>query len=329
MPLKFKGGYVKKEILICDKYTQDSLSLLSSSLDCNVTRSNSRQPSVEEVSNTNALLIRSRTTIDEALLSRSPNLELIISATSGFDHIDFEACKNRNITIMHTPQANIEGAAQLTIMHILDWMRNSYMGHKAVVSHTWKEELPIGSELGEKHVGILGLGRVGKRVATLCKAFNAKVSAHDPFITESEFKEAEVQALGFTELLRECDILSLHLPLTDATRGVMNSKTFEIVNDNALLINTARGSLINEQDLFEALQNKQLAGAALDVFNKEPLPRDSNLRHLSNVTFSPHIGAYTREAFSKASTDAAKKTIAFFKANEISDELPPKKDWVK
>lgn len=318
---------MKKKILVCDKYTQEALSLLSTELDCEVVRSHSRTPTVEEVQDTHALLIRSRTVINQNLLKKAPVLELIVSATSGFDHIDVLACEEHNVKVVHTPQANIEGCAQLTIMHILNWMRSSFASHKAVVSHMWKEELPIGSELSGQHIGLLGFGRVGKRVAELCKAFKTQVSAHDPFIPESEFKEHGVQSLGFTELLRECDILSLHVPLTEKTRLIMNKKTFEIMNDSALLINTARGSLVNEQDLFEALSNKALAGAALDVFQKEPLPRDSNLRHLKNVVFSPHVGAYTREAFSKASNQAVQKTISYFKYGELSDQLPPKADW--
>ncbi len=318
---------MRKKILVCDKYSQDSLSLLSAELDFEVSKSASRQPTVDEIQNTDALLIRSRTTINESLIRRAPRLQLIITATSGFDHIDLDACKKQNITVMHTPEANKEGAAQLTIMHILNWMRRAYMSHKAVVVHMWKEELPLGMELSEKTVGIIGLGRVGKRVASLCKAFNAKVIAHDPYIPEDDFKSLDVTSVGFTEILRESDIISLHIPLTTKTKEMFNRKTFGLMNENALLVNVARGALVNEQDLFEALQKKQIAGAALDVFQKEPLPKDSSLRHLENVMLTPHIGAYTQEALARASMEAVKKAIHYFTANKISDELPPKESW--
>lgn len=319
---------MKKKILVCDIFTQEALSLLSSQLDCEIVRSLSRQPTVEEVSDCNAILSRSRTRINEKLLAKAPLLEVIISATSGFDHVNLDACKAKNVIVMHTPDANKEGAAQLTLMHMLNWHRNALAAHKAVVSHMWKEELPIGVELGEKHVGILGLGRVGRRVATLCKAFGATVSAHDPYIPIEEFKKLDVQPLGFTELLRDSDILTLHAPLTKKTKEIINKKTLEMMNENALLINTARGKMVNEQDLYEALENKVIAGAALDVFSKEPLPRDSNLRMLNNVMFTPHVGAYTRESFQKASLQAVHKTIQFFKHKEVIDQLPPNADWL-
>ncbi|MCB0392141.1 MAG: hydroxyacid dehydrogenase [Bdellovibrionales bacterium] len=320
---------MNKKILVCDNYTQESTSHIVASLDCEVNRSSSRIPMVAEVENCHALLIRSRTIINRSLLERAPQLELIITATSGFDHIDLKACTEKNITVMYTPEANKEAAAQMTIMHMLNWSRHAFMAHKAVVSHMWKEELPIGSEISEKHIGILGFGRVGKRVAELCKTFGATVSAHDPYVSIDEFKKYDVQPLGFSELLRDSDILTLHTPLTSKTKGIMNKKTFDIMNENALLINVARGQLIIEQDLFEALQSKKLAGAALDVFEKEPLPRDSQLRTLDNILLSPHIGAYTREAITKASMQAAQKTIAYFKYNEITDPLPPQADWVE
>lgn len=319
---------MKKKIVVCDKYTQEALTYLTTNLDCTVQRSLSRQPTVDEVKDCQALLIRSRTRVNERLIARAPHLEVIISATSGFDHIDLDACKANNIVVMHTPEANSDGAAQLTIMHILNWYRKAFLAHKAVVSHMWKEELPIGMEISGKNVGILGLGRVGRRVAALCKAFGAQVSAHDPYIPLEEFKKCDVQPLGFSELLRDSDIISLHTPLTSKTREVINKKTLELMNENTLLVNTARGKLINEQDLVEALENRVIAGAALDVFSKEPLPRDSELRMQENVICTPHIGAYTRESYQKASMQAVQKIINFFNNNEISDQLPPRADWL-
>ena len=211
---------MKKKILVCDKYTQEAISHLTASMDCDVQRSLSRVPKQEELEGVHALLIRSRTVINEKLLSQAKDLELIISATSGFDHIDLEACRKHSIVVMHTPEANKEGAAQLTLMHMLNWCRHAFIAHKAVNNHMWKDELPIGIELSEKHVGILGLGRVGSRVAQLCQAFGAKVSAHDPYVPLDDFKRLNVNPLGFTELLRDADILTLHSPLTSKTQWI-------------------------------------------------------------------------------------------------------------
>jgi D-3-phosphoglycerate dehydrogenase len=258
-----------KKILVCDQYTQESLGMLKSEGIFEITKSQNQQPTVKEVSDIEALLIRSRTIINESFLERASKLELIVTATSGFDHIDLKACQRKKITVMHTPDANKEATAQLTLLHILNWLRRGTQSHLAVLDKKWKDELPMGSEISQKTVGIIGLGRVGKRVAELCKAFQAKVIAFDPYIPENEFKELGVVSDGLIEVLRQSDVVTLHVPLTSKTKDLINRNTIECMSENTLLINVARGGLINENDLYEALQGKKLAAAALDVFKKD------------------------------------------------------------
>lgn len=313
------------KLLVCDHYTPEALSRLQAI--GKVQKAKGFQPLQEELDDSSALLIRSRTRVDADLIKRSPQLKYIITATSGFDHIDFEACEAAKIKVAYTPEANAASASELTWALILNLVRSVTSADKSVRRHEWKDQLTKAHNLQGLQLGIVGLGRIGKRVAKMAQAFEMRVTAYDPYIESSLFNELNIEALSLIEVLLSSDIITLHVPLTPETRQIINHQTLEHINPEAYLINVARGELINETELAIRMEKGMLRGAALDVFEKEPLSQDSRLRSLKNVLLTPHIGAYTLEAFEKASQMAVDELFFMIEGQHSPNQLPLQTGW--
>jgi D-3-phosphoglycerate dehydrogenase len=316
----------RKTVLITDKFSDLALQTLNGQDSLFVRRSASPDLSRENLDAVHALIIRSRTKVDKAIFKRAKDLQVIITCTSGFDHIDLTAANEWGVTVMFTPAANIESAAQLTWSLLLASVTRLHQARSLMTSGHWEREKVVGLELAGKTLGVIGLGRIGTRVSQLAKAFHMQVIAHDPFITKTTFKAAEVERLALPELLARADVISLHVPLTKETKGMMGAAEFAQMR-RAILINCSRGPVVQEQALLAALNAGQVQAAGLDVFEKEPLPATSELLTHERVTLSPHIGANTQEAFEKASDMAAEKLVRFFVEGTTSDTLPPKASW--
>ncbi|KYG62367.1 phosphoglycerate dehydrogenase [Bdellovibrio bacteriovorus] len=319
---------MKKKILVTDRFAQDSYLFLQQHAQFELVRSDHPQHlPLEHLVSANALLIRSRTLINEELLKKARQLQLIITGTSGFDHIDLEATQKWGVTVMHTPSANIESAAQLTWGLVLSCVNNIQQAHKMMKAGEWRRDAITGIELKGRTYGIVGLGRIGSRVAEIAQAFGMTVIAYDPYQEDDVFARLKVPRLSYEEVLKTADILSFHVPKTLETEHMLNRSQFEYIHRGIVLINTSRGSVINENDLVEAIENGYLRAVGLDVFEKEPLPRTSNLLNYPHVVLTPHIGANTEDAFFKASQVAANKLMAFFNDGSTSDTLPPRAPW--
>jgi D-3-phosphoglycerate dehydrogenase len=319
---------MKKKILITDRFAQDCFLFLQQQSHLELIRSDHyHHLPMEHLVTAHALIIRSRTQIDEELLKKARQLQVIITCTSGFDHIDLDATEKWGVTVMHTPTANIESAAQLTWGLVLSCVNNLQQAHKMVKAGEWKRDLITGIELNGRTYGIIGLGRIGSRVAQMAQAFGMNVIAFDPYADDENFERLNIPRLSYEEVLKTADILSFHVPKTLETENMLNRSHFEYLHRGLVLINTSRGSVIKENDLCEALGKGWLRAVGLDVFEKEPLPRTSNLLNYPNVVLTPHIGANTEDAFYKASKIAANKLLAFFTDGSTSDTLPPKTPW--
>lgn len=301
-------------IIVTDRYTTEALELLKQMLKCEVIKTETR-PTPQELAKASGLLIRSRTEVTKEFLNQAPHLKVIVTATSGTDHIDFAAAKEKNITVLNTPDANTESAAELTLMLMLSTLRRFNEVSRALRDGRWKDGLTTGSELKGKVIGLIGLGRVGSRVAELLQCFGAEVIAHDPYQSDDVFQKLKIARQGFHEVLTQAEILSLHVPLTNETRRMIRTETLELAQDGLILINTSRGQVVDESALVTALESGEIAAAGLDVFEHEPLARDSRLRKWPNVVLTPHIGAYTDEAFARASSAATKALTEFFISN--------------
>ncbi len=309
-------------VLVTDRFTIEALELLRAQSSLEVIQTENFPPR-ELLQNASALLIRSRTKINKELLDATPHLKVIITATSGFDHIDLKLAEEKNITVMFTPDANRESAAEHTLLLMLGVLRQLNESSRLLRDGRWKDELKSGFELKGKTVGIIGLGRVGSRVAELVQAFGAHAIAYDPYQDDEVFKKLNLSRFGLSEVFAQAEILTLHVPLNDETRRFIRAETLEQTHDGLIFINTSRGRVVDEGALIAALESGQIIGAGLDVFENEPLSRDSRLRKMSNVLLTPHIGAHTEEAYAKASLHAAQKLINFLNSGEISNNLPP------
>jgi len=311
-------------VLICERFATEALIELKKS---NILQVQSYREDL--LSTAQALIIRSQFKINAELLHKATDLKLIVTATSGYDHIDLAETEKRNITVMYTPEANAMSAAELTWALVLSCCRQVSAGFREVKSGDWRRDSLISSEIHGKTLGLVGLGRIGQRVARIASAFDMPVLAFDPYQTDEAFKKSGAERVSYEEVLKQSDILSFHVPLTFETKNMFNRSQIEYVSPDLILVNTSRGGVINEEDLAQALLDKKIKCAGLDVFSKEPLPRDAKILKCPNVVLTPHLGAYTHEAFLKASLSAAHLVLNFFENHQTQNTLPLKNDWGK
>lgn len=265
----------------------------------------------EVIQNYDVLIVRSRTKVTHALIERAGRLKVIGRAGVGLDNIDVEAAEKRGIAVLNTPEAPADSTAELTIGLILALARRIPSADSSMKEGKWLKGGLKGWQLKGKTIGLIGLGNVGLRVARLAKAFGMKIlftkrTPPSPDILQ----ELEAEFVSLEELLRRSDIISLHVPLTNETRGMIGTREIGLMKGGAILVNTSRGAIVDEEALLEALRSGRLGGAALDVYAVEP-PRDLRLIQLSNVICTPHIGAQTEEAQVEASRLVAEKIIQY------------------
>ena len=222
--------------------------------------------------------------------------QVIGRAGVGVDNIDISSATRRGIVVMNTPDANTISAAEHTMALILALSRNVSYGHEGISKGEWNRHKLIGSELCDKTLGIVGLGKIGREVLQRSQAFNMKILGYDPFLPKDFFREDELRICDLDYLIENSDYITLHIPLTKDTKDLFDYNNLIKMKKDARIINVARGGIINEDDLSKALTENKIAGAALDVFESEPLPVDSPLISAPNIILTPHLGASTREA---------------------------------
>lgn len=315
------------KVLVTDRFTPEAFAKLRSRSQLRVTQSESFLPSADELKDVEALIIRSRTKITAEVLAQAPMLKVIVTSTSGFDHIDFNATQKHSVTVMHTPEANAQSAAELTWLLVLACARKFTQAQAQLKRGEWKRDLLAGSLLSGKTYGIIGLGRIGSRIAKFAQAFGMHVIAFDPYVEPEDFAKTGAERASFEELFRRADFVSLHVPATPETKKMINFRALEGASSDLILVNTSRGDVINEPELIKALEQRVIKAVGLDVFANEPVPPSSPLLKMPHVILSPHIGATTEEAFSASSNEAATKIIDFLESGRSSDVLPPKSSW--
>jgi D-3-phosphoglycerate dehydrogenase len=285
------------------------------------------QEDAAALSDAEILLIRSKTEINAEFLARAPKLRLIVSATSGFDHIDWRLCKERGILAAHTPTANAQSTAELTMTLMLALERHLLAAHKNVKGSKWRDNLKRPHGLEGKILGIIGLGRVGQKVARMAYTFGMRLQAHDPYVDEGLFPAFHCERLGLIELLTSSDIVTLHVPLTKETRYLINNPTLGEMQNEAVLINTCRGAVVNQNELLDALDDGRIAGAAVDVIEREPPPTGHRVLGHPKLLMTPHIGAFTETAWNKGCNEAVDKVMRYHAAQTVSDTLPLDVPW--
>ncbi|MCK4335332.1 MAG: D-2-hydroxyacid dehydrogenase [Candidatus Aenigmarchaeota archaeon] len=243
-----------------------------------------------EIPNANVMLVRSATKVNREMIDSAKNLKLVIRGGVGVDNIDVEYCKEKGIEVRNTPEASSIAVAELTFAIMLSIQRNIVKAHNSTKNNEWLKKQLKGRELYGKTLGLVGIGRIGTEVAKRAKAFGMNVIATRESEEQSEY--AEIVDLG--ELLEKSDFISFHVPLTEETKGMVNKETIEKMKDGVVIINNARGKVVIENDLAEALKSGKVGYAGIDVYQQEP-PEGSPLLSVENILLTPHIGAQTYE----------------------------------
>ncbi|RLB30101.1 MAG: phosphoglycerate dehydrogenase [Deltaproteobacteria bacterium] len=257
-----------------------------------------------------ALVIRSATRVTADIIEKAQNLKVIGRAGIGLDNIDIPAASKRGVVVMNTPEGNTITAAEHTIAMIMSLSRNIPQATASLKAGKWEKKKFEGWEIFNKTLGIIGVGRIGRLVAERAKGLLMKVIAYDPYIKPETIEKLDLEPVSFDELLRRSDYITIHTPITAETTNMINKKTISRMKQGAMLINCARGDIVNEDDLYDALKSGHLAGAALDVFSIEP-PGKTKLMNLPNFICTPHLGASTREAQDKVSKDIAEQIVDY------------------
>ncbi len=307
----------KPVVLIAEELSPATIEALGPDFDVRVVDGTDRPALFEAVHSASAILVRSATQVDAEVLAAAPNLKVIARAGVGLDNVDIKAATAAGVMVVNAPTSNIISAAELTCGHILSLARHIPAAHAALAEGKWKRSAYTGTELFEKTIGIIGLGRIGALIAERMKAFGTKVVAYDPYVTSARAQQLGVQLLSLDELIETSDFITIHMPKTPETTGMIGTAQLKAMKPTAYVINVARGGLIDEDALYEALTNNVIAGAGLDVFVSEP-PTGSPLLGLPNVITTPHLGASTDEAQEKAGISVAKSVRL-----ALSGELVP------
>jgi len=266
----------------------------------------SKEELARVIGNYNYIIIRGRTRLDREVLVNASNLSVIIRYGVGLDNIDLDYAKEKGIKVYNTPQAFTEAVAELTLGLIIGLLRNIGEAHRSLVSGRWEKKRFQGFELAGKTVAILGFGRIGRRVADLLMPFDVTILAYDIVpIPDSYIKKGVKPVKSIEEAVEEADIITIHMPLTKETKDLINYELLKKAKKKPFIVNTARGKIINHDDLIRALSEGVIKGAALDVFYEEPV-KDERLFKIENVLLTPHIGAQTLEAREKAAYEVIK-----------------------
>jgi len=278
---------------------------------------------IECIPNYDALIVRSKTRVTQPVITAATRLRAIGRAGIGVDNVDVAAATERGIVVFNTPDANATTTAELTLAHLLSLSRHLPQADRSVRQNEWQPARYSGVELAGKTIGIIGFGTIGRLVARRCVGLKMQVLAYDPFVAPEIMEESAAEPSELATLLANSDYVTLHCPLTDKTRHLIDAARLSTMKRGARIINCARGGLVDEAALVDALKSGHIAGAALDVYENEP-PKDSPLLTLDNVVLTPHLGASTEEAQQAVSVTIAQNLIRFFAtgAAETAVNLP-------
>ncbi len=308
-----QGPNPSARILVADALHECGVvALQNAGLSVDVRTGLSEDELVEAIEAYDGLVVRSATTVTPSIIQAGKRLQVIGRAGVGVDNIDLKAATMAGIIVQNTPLGNITSAAEHAIALLFSLARNIPRADQQMKAGKWSKKGLTGVELSQKTLGIVGLGKVGAIVAKVAKALEMKILAHDPYLTEKRAADLGVKKVELDELLEQADFITLHSPLTPETKGLIDSSKFAKMKKSARLVNCARGGILVESDLAKALDEQQIAGAGLDVFEQEPLPEDSYLRKVEHLTLTPHLGASTEEAQERVAEDIAKQFVDFF-----------------
>jgi D-3-phosphoglycerate dehydrogenase len=296
-------------ILVADSIAKEGLSLLKQHAQVDVRTGLNSQEIKAIIHDYDALVVRSETKVTAEIIRAASNLQVVGRAGVGVDNIDLDAATERGVVVVNAPTGNIIAAAEHTWALMLSIARKVPQAHQSLKAGQWNRKEFMGAALKDKTLGIVGLGRVGSQVARRAQGFDMRLLGYDPFVSTEYARTMGVKPVTLNELLSESDFITLHTPMTQGSQPLLGPQELALVKSSAYIINVARGGLIDDVALFNALENGQIAGAALDVFSEEP-PVDDPLVNHSKVVVTPHLGASTTEAQQEVAIEAAEQVIA-------------------
>lgn len=295
----------KPVVLLAEELSPATVAALGPDFEIRQTDGADRAQLLAAIADVDAILVRSATQVDAEAIAAAKNLKVIARAGVGLDNVDIKAATQAGVMVVNAPTSNIISAAELTVGHIVSLARRIPAANASLKSGAWKRSAYTGVELFEKTAGIIGLGRIGALVAARLQGFGMDVVAYDPYVTPARAQQLGVRLLTLDELLAQSDFITIHMPRTPETLGMLGKDAFAKMKNSAYVINVARGGLVDEADLYEALKTEQIAGAGIDVYVKEP-STDLDFFQFDNVVVTPHLGASTEEAQEKAGVSVAK-----------------------
>ena len=318
-----KGDETMLRILVTDKLAQEGLDLLSSMDDVEVTVKTgvSEDELAEMIGDYDGLIIRSGAQVTAQVLANSGRLRAVARAGVGVDNVDVPAATQKGVMVMNTPDGNTISAAEHTVALMMALSRHVVAGCTSLKSGKWDRKKFMGTQLMGKTLGVIGLGRIGMAVARRALGLKMKVIGYDPLAVPESAQEAGVEVVETVDdICRQSDYITLHVPVTDETRGMINAKRIALMKPTARIVNVARGAVVNEEDLYAALADNKIAGAALDVFWQEP-PENRSFEQLDNCIVTPHLGASTEEAQVEVAIDAARELVDALRATQIRNAI--------
>lgn len=326
------------KILVSDPISPDGLKNLTDHGDFNVDIQTDLNETelTEIIPNYEGLIVRSQTQVTSNIIAAAPNLKVIARAGVGVDNIDVEAATKHGVIVINAPDGNTISATEHSMAMILSMARNVPQAHQSLKNGKWDRKAYRGTELYNKTLGVIGAGRIGIGVAKRAQSFGMNILAFDPYLSEDKAKELNVTRATVDEIAEQADFVTVHTPLTPKTRGIVDKAFFEKAKPTLQIINVARGGIIDEDALVEALDTNQIQGAAIDVFESEPATESPLVAH-DKIIVTPHLGASTVEAQEKVAVSVANEIIDIFEHgnvvnainapkmsfNEINDELKP------
>jgi D-3-phosphoglycerate dehydrogenase len=308
------------KILVSDPLSPQGLTLLQQSADVDVRTGLSTGELQGIIGGYDALIVRSSTRVTRPVVEAGRRLKVIGRAGVGVDNIDLPAATEKGIIVVNVPGANTVSAAELTLALLVSLARNIPGANYSVKGGSWTRGEFMGIELNQKTLGIIGLGHIGSEVGRRARALGMDLLCCDPYISAEHAAKIGVEMVDLDYLLRHADFVSLHVPLMPATRYLIGAAELSLMKPEAMLINCARGGIVDEAALYKALMEKKIAGAALDVFEKEP-PEGSPLLELDNVIATPHLGAHTREAQTNVSLQAAEQVLKALSGEAVTSAV--------
>ncbi|RDI69381.1 phosphoglycerate dehydrogenase [Nocardia pseudobrasiliensis] len=295
-------------VLIADKLAQSTVDALGDGVEVRWVDGPNRPELLAAVPEADALLVRSATTVDAEVLEAGKNLKIVARAGVGLDNVDVPAATERGVMVVNAPTSNIHTAAEHAVTLLLSAARQIPAADATLREHTWQRSKFNGVEIFGKTVGVIGLGRIGQLFAARLAAFETKIVAYDPYVSPARAAQLGIELLSLDELLQRADLISVHLPKTPETKGLLSKEKLALTKKGVVIVNAARGGLIDEAALADAIKSGHVRAAGIDVFETEPCT-DSPLFELPQVVVTPHLGASTSEAQDRAGTDVAKSVL--------------------